>query len=246
MFEARRMVHSLGEDVGTAQRKTQRAGGRPTREDAAALDSLVLTAARRVFCESGYSKASMDQVAAAIGGSKLTIYRRYRSKSALLEALVDHDLARLVATMSQPNESADPLLALRAGAQALFQFSIEPENICFSTFLLAEARLMGELREKFEQWEQIALGPLESLIREAQVLRKLRPGASAPILSVLVDLINGSAQRMRSYRGDIFDGLTPADYFAGRWDVFIRAMAPIRNPRGPSGSPDHGLLIKVE
>tara|TARA_R110000787_G_scaffold52178_1_gene122986 strand:+ start:17837 stop:18016 length:180 start_codon:yes stop_codon:yes gene_type:complete len=42
---------------------------------------------------------------------------------------------------------------------------------------------------------------------------------------VLVDLINGSAQRMRSYRGDIFDGLNPADYFAGRWDVFIRAMA---------------------
>jgi len=223
------MVHPLGENVDTVEGKPHRSGGRPTREDAAALDSLVLTAARRVFCESGYTKASMDQVAAAIGGSKLTIYRRYRSKSALLEALVDHDLARLVATMSQPSESGDPLRALRAGAQALFEFSIEPENICFSTFLLAEARLMGDLREKFEQWERIALGPLESLIREAQALQQLRAGASAPILSVLVDLINGSAQRMRSYRGDIFDGLMPADYFAARWDVFIRAMVPANN-----------------
>lgn len=74
-----------------------------------------------------------------------------------------------------------------ASDQALFEFAIELENICFSTFLLAEARLMHELREKFEQWEKIALDPLESLIREAQALGQLRPGASAPMLSVLVD-----------------------------------------------------------
>src|SRR3712207_7334480 len=63
-------------------------GGRPTKEQAAALDDLVLDGARSIFCQKGVSHSSLEEIASHLGVSKHTIYRRFPNKTALLDAVV--------------------------------------------------------------------------------------------------------------------------------------------------------------
>jgi AcrR family transcriptional regulator len=59
------------------------------RADAARNRAAVLTAAARLFAEHGVDAVSMDQVAAAAGVGKGTIFRRFGDKSGLAVALLD-------------------------------------------------------------------------------------------------------------------------------------------------------------
>ena len=60
--------------------------GRP-RESA--TDVAILDATERALASRGYEAMTMDQVAAAAGVSKPTIYLRYDSKTALVAAMID-------------------------------------------------------------------------------------------------------------------------------------------------------------
>jgi AcrR family transcriptional regulator len=64
---------------------------KPPRErvDAARNRAAVLAAAARLFAEHGVDAVSMDQVAAAAGVGKGTIFRRFGDKSGLAVALLD-------------------------------------------------------------------------------------------------------------------------------------------------------------
>jgi AcrR family transcriptional regulator len=59
------------------------------RADAARNRAAVLAAAGRLFAERGVAAVSMDQVAAAAGVGKGTIFRRFGDKSGLAAALLD-------------------------------------------------------------------------------------------------------------------------------------------------------------
>jgi AcrR family transcriptional regulator len=59
------------------------------RADAARNRAAVLEAAARLFAEHGVAAVSMDQVAAAAGVGKGTIFRRFGDKSGLAVALLD-------------------------------------------------------------------------------------------------------------------------------------------------------------
>jgi AcrR family transcriptional regulator len=63
----------------------------PTREraDAARNRRKVLTAAQSLFAERGVERVTMDDVAAAAGVGKGTLYRRFGDKSGLAAALLD-------------------------------------------------------------------------------------------------------------------------------------------------------------
>ena len=49
----------------------------------------VIKAAWRLFVENGYIGTSMDEVAAAVGVSKPTVYEAYKNKQALFEAMIE-------------------------------------------------------------------------------------------------------------------------------------------------------------
>jgi AcrR family transcriptional regulator len=52
----------------------------------AARREAILAAAKQVFQDMGYDRASMDEVAARFGGSKATVYRYFGSKEALFKS----------------------------------------------------------------------------------------------------------------------------------------------------------------
>lgn len=68
---------------------------RPIAEDHSEKRHAILKRAARLFAEEGYGRASMAQVAEAVGVSKANIYHYYPSKSALLFDILDTHLRAL-------------------------------------------------------------------------------------------------------------------------------------------------------
>ena len=68
-------------------RRVERHG--PGRPRDGATDGAILDATERLLGRRGYEAMTVDQVAAAAGVSKPTIYLRYRSKRDLVAAMID-------------------------------------------------------------------------------------------------------------------------------------------------------------
>jgi len=71
----------------------------------------ILAAAARVFQEEGYEVASMDRIAEAAGASKRTVYNHFGSKEALFDAVVEEQLATMLAQKRIAFEVGRPLTA---------------------------------------------------------------------------------------------------------------------------------------
>lgn len=61
--------------------------GRPTKTRTITIEADILSAARAMFLENGFSGTSMDNVAQMAGVSKSTLYARYADKGSLFEAV---------------------------------------------------------------------------------------------------------------------------------------------------------------
>jgi AcrR family transcriptional regulator len=99
------------------------------RADAARNRAAVLAAAARLFAEHGVAAVSMDQVAAAAGVGKGTIFRRFGDKSGLAVALLDdRERALQEAILHGPpplGPGADPPQRLAAFAEAYLDYLLE-------------------------------------------------------------------------------------------------------------------------
>lgn len=82
-------------------------GSRHLRADAQRNKALILAAAREVFARRGLD-ATLDEVAREAGLGVGTVYRRFRDKSELAEALFEEDLERLIADAELALENPDP------------------------------------------------------------------------------------------------------------------------------------------
>lgn len=74
----------------------------------------ILDAIRHIFVERGFDGASMQDLARGSGMSAGNFYRYFKSKSAIIEAMVAHDLGAFQEEFAQIMASGDPLAALRA------------------------------------------------------------------------------------------------------------------------------------
>jgi AcrR family transcriptional regulator len=80
---------------------------RPLRSDAERNRRLVLEAAAQAFAEEGLG-VGMAEIARRAGVGNATVFRRFPSKDALYEAIVDEKIGELVAAASLAAELDDP------------------------------------------------------------------------------------------------------------------------------------------
>lgn len=197
----------------------RRTAGRPPRDVAQAIDERLLDAARALFCRKGIAGASMEEVADEAGIAKQTIYRRYPGKAALIDAVVARDLDRMLAQSHVTG--ATPLERLHRMTLNRFHYALEPENLLFVGFLLAEAAYSPPLRERFRDWSDRIHAPVLELLREAQAAGEVQAGDVMALSRLLDDLTGTSAQLLRLASPRAFDGMARDDWFALRWQAFL-------------------------
>jgi AcrR family transcriptional regulator len=124
--------------------KKQHTGGRPPRDAVDALDARLIECAARLFMERGYSGTAIEAVAAEAGIGKNTIYRRYATKTALFQAVVDQQIQRL---LPAPDDITSGTLeaALRQLAVTLVKAALDPETTAFQRLIIAEAERFPEI-----------------------------------------------------------------------------------------------------
>jgi AcrR family transcriptional regulator len=164
---------------------------RPGRVLDPAKRAAILEGARAVFMREGFAQGSMDAVAAEAGVGKQTIYRHFRSKEALVEALVE--------AMCAPEVIRPPTKPLPAGQRlrelllAFVTGVASPDSVRLYRAIVAEADRMPGLGRLF--WEA---GPRQVRVAIAQLWAEEHDAATAPIVAEqLVQLALGDAYQER-------------------------------------------------
>lgn len=115
--------------------------GRPSRQQAEAIDRQILDCARACFLDSGFAGTTMDGVAERAGVTRATLYLRHADKEALLRAVVEDQLA----TWSRISAETDWMLGpttdqrLRHYARTMLRWSCDPEVREFHRLLEIES-----------------------------------------------------------------------------------------------------------
>jgi TetR/AcrR family transcriptional repressor of mexJK operon len=111
----------------------------------------ILHGAKAVFLKRGFGGASMDQVAAAAGVSKMTVYRHFGSKEDLFAGVITESCQRIVADDLDQTFSGKPEQALRSFARKMTDIVFEPETAELHRIVIAESRRFPKLGRLFYQ-----------------------------------------------------------------------------------------------
>ncbi|WP_276120105.1 TetR/AcrR family transcriptional regulator [Pararhizobium qamdonense] len=201
-------------------------GGRPTREQTIAIDNALLDGARDAFGRKGIINASIDEIAELLGVSKHTIYRRYKTKTDLLGAVVSRDIKRFQDRLRAAGKGgASPLDAVRRTASCYVEIGCSRDYAGLYLSLIAEAVVSDELRHLFSGWTRQSLDPLMEALLTAQEEKAVASVDAKFMCSILVDLLEGINNTVRLY--DDANGEPPDQsiLFKERWRVFLTLFA---------------------
>lgn len=118
---------------------------------ARAMQAAILAGARRLFLADGYERTNMDAVAAAIGVSKMTVYRHYRTKKALFTGVVGEMCDKAMANPELTRALAQRPLrtALEGFGRLALETLFAPEILNLHRLVIAECRRFPELGRMF-------------------------------------------------------------------------------------------------
>jgi AcrR family transcriptional regulator len=218
--------------TGLAERKK----GRPDLQGSLELDAHLMATAARLFLEHGYEGASMDQVAAAAGAGKQSLYRRYPNKEALFRTVfIDHLARERLSRWRQMTAGfaatsldalADPMDDLRRVARATFDFAVEPQSVEVFRLYVAERRRFPGLHLEVGRISAALEVELDRRIRSAQTLGLLRACAGAFAARNLLALVS-EGPTMQALLGlqSLESEACRGAYFEAAWRTFTEAMA---------------------
>jgi AcrR family transcriptional regulator len=106
----------------------------------------ILSTARRLFVEQGYTATSMRQVAEQAGIGKATIYHHFADKQAIIQALYDEIEQAMQTTLQVVSAETKPRKRIRAAAENGLRFLCESEDI-----LQIVRREIPTMRERFNE-----------------------------------------------------------------------------------------------
>lgn len=141
----------------------------------------VLDAALDLFLRDGFDATRVEDIAAAAGISKATVYLYFPSKQALLEGLIRRSMAPIpdaVGAAIGPL-AGDPARALRGGLAILADRLSDPRNAAIPMLVLREASRFPDLAEMYRR-EVLSKGTaiVGGIIRQgiaSGVFRKVDP-----------------------------------------------------------------------
>lgn len=161
-------------------------GAAPTivRRDKTAKREAIILIAKDIFLREGYSATSMATIAAAVGGSKATLYNHFPSKEDLFTAVVSDICEGNAAAFSALDlQSPDIRKALRSFGVAIVRFMMSDDVIAMHRLIAGEAARFPEIGQAYYQ-AAVQLGKQKLIDRfgaamDSGRLRKTDPSVAA-------------------------------------------------------------------
>lgn len=204
---------------------------KPGRRETNRLDrhDAIVDVAHPYFLGHGYAATTMSGIAAAIGGSKATLWSYFPSKEALFEAVLDrataHFRERIISVLVP---EADFETTLRSFCRHFLEKVTSPESIALHRLIVAEAGRFPEIGEMFYQrGPNTMIRLLGGFIELGMARGKLRsedPKKAAKQLLALC--LHGNHQQLLLGRIDRIDAAQIAIDADTAVDVLLRAYAP--------------------
>jgi TetR/AcrR family transcriptional regulator, mexJK operon transcriptional repressor len=125
-------------------------GGRPTRQEAQRRHAVLLETAMRLFLERGLDAVSVDEIAKQSAVAKRFIYGRYRDKSELFVAAIEHAVAdRLDALHAFKLPQGRAAHGLLAFGRMLLDIALQPETLALQRLFISSAPRFPDLAKLF-------------------------------------------------------------------------------------------------
>jgi AcrR family transcriptional regulator len=125
-------------------------GGRPTRREAERRHGALLNTAIRLFLERGLDAVSIDEIAKQSAVAKRFIYGRYRDKSELFVAAIEHAFAdRLDVLHAFKLPQGRAALGLLAFGRMLLDIVLQPEAVALHRLFISSAPRFPDLAKLF-------------------------------------------------------------------------------------------------
>src|SRR5690606_17165951 len=126
----------------------------------------IIDIARAVFMEDGYASASMNSIAARVGGSKGTLYNYFRSKEELFVAVMLDECEREAgAAIDVMVRDPDVGHSLAVSGKRMLRFLMSEGVLTLHRLIAAEAMRFPELGRAFYE-----SGPKVNMLRVADYL----------------------------------------------------------------------------
>ena len=198
-------VHTI-EDVATTE-----ASARGMRADAQRNRERIIAAAIEVFAESGL-EASTAEVAHRAGVGEATLFRRFPSKDALIEAIVETQMDGALAIAADCLEDPDPGHGLERFLLEMVERSVADRGVLEAT------KNECVMNTNFDERRKRFLDLAAALVRRAQRAGAVREDLSGQDLGILIGLCSSTAELpfpglredlWKRYVQIVLDGLRP-------------------------------------
>lgn len=198
--------------------------GRPDQQASEDLVRHIVDTAARLFVSQGYAATSIEQIAAAAGSGKQTIYRRFTSKDGLFTEVINQQGRRLLEIAEAAEATGDPIEALKEICRQLFDFVLAPDAVQLHRILVAEVVRFPEMGDHVLD---NCMGPFKALLKrllsaamDAGQIRRADPQLTQALLT---SLLTGWPTQHVLLNREPFEAPEERDaYFEAAWSLFLR------------------------
>ncbi len=206
--------------------------GRPPKQDAEEPAMRIIETATRLFASRGFAGTSVEQVAAACGAGKDTIYRRFPSKVALFEGVVEHARSRAVERLQDLVQTdGDALARLRSLLRSFLTINLEPDLVALKRITFSEA-VVFEKKGPIPSQPDPLMARLVEAVEAAQAERLLRPGDASSMAAHLIHSVVAIPTTHAMLGGADYEGKEAQDaHFEQVWNWLMTGVAAPADPR---------------
>ena len=156
----------------------------------AATRDRILAAAERIHQREGLDAVSMRRIAEEVGLTPMALYRHYRDKDALLDALVDEGFSRWEQYLARAATAATPLERIRAALTAYVGFALGEPKL-FQLMYLVPRPNVPDAPASLRTTTSPAFGAMVDAVKEAMDAGEVRAGDPAELIQVAWATVHG-------------------------------------------------------
>lgn len=187
------------------------------------MRQLILSAARAIFLEKGYTQTSIRNIADKIDYSPGTIYLYFREKDEIFHALHEEGFARLLEKMQPLQHVSDPFERLKAIGLVYLEFARNNPDL-YDLMFIIDAPIKHE--DEHEQWQMghQTLEYLKSVLKQCQQKGYFK-GLDTEYLSFMIwSTVHGMAALLIRERCKAYHDLEPGDLLKKGYEYFVKMI----------------------